>query len=87
MIGDRHKRLGAMGMAARSLVGALAVVSSAGCHQSADALGSRPMTREAAYGRQVDLDVAAIIVGMALAHGAQVVALKPERQQGPSPIH
>jgi hypothetical protein len=36
------------------------------------------MTREAAYGRQVDLDVAAIVAGMTRAHGAQAVALLPE---------
>ena len=35
------------------------------------------MTREDVYRRQLDLDVAAIIRGMALVHGAQVVALTP----------
>ena len=39
---------------------------------------NRPMTGEDAYIRQLDLDVATIIGGMAQAHGAQVVALMPE---------
>ena len=39
---------------------------------------NRPMTGEDAYIRQLDLDVAAIIGGMARAHGAQVVALMPK---------
>jgi hypothetical protein len=68
---------------ARSLIGALAVIASAGCDQPVDALGkdhgdNRPMTREDAYRKQLDLDVAAIIGGMTRAHGAQVVALMPE---------
>jgi hypothetical protein len=70
-------------MFARSLIGAFAVIASAGCDLSVDALGkdhgdNRPMTGEDAYIRQLDLDVAAIIEGMARAHGAQVVALMPE---------
>ena len=69
---------------ARSLIGALAVIASAGCNQSVDAPGknhgdNRPMTREDAYVRQLDLDVAAIIEGMVRAHGGQVVALMPEQ--------
>jgi hypothetical protein len=65
------------------LVSALAVIASAGCDQSVDAprqdLGNnRPITREEASRRQVDLDVAAIIAGMARAHGAQAVALLPK---------
>ena len=68
---------------ARSLVGALAVIASAGCDRPVDALGkdhgyNRPMTRQDAYIRQLDLDVAAIIEGMVRAHGGQVVALMPE---------
>jgi hypothetical protein len=35
------------------------------------------MTRDDAYRKQLDLDVAAIIKGMALAHGTQVVASTP----------
>jgi hypothetical protein len=67
-----------------SLVGALAVIASAGCDRPVDALGrdhgdSRPMTREDAYRKQLDLDVAAIIGGMMRAHGGQVVALMPEK--------
>ena len=56
---------------------------SGGCDLPVDALGkdhgdNRPMTGEDAYIRQLDLDVAAIIEGMARAHGAQVVASMPE---------
>jgi hypothetical protein len=36
------------------------------------------VTREDAYKRQVDLDVAAIVAGMTRAHGAQAVALLPK---------
>jgi hypothetical protein len=54
----------------------LAVIAAGGCAQS-DLASS--WSHEAAYRRQVDLDVAAIIVGMALAHGVQVVASMPER--------
>ena len=66
-----------------ALLGTLAVIASAGCNQSVDAqrkdLGdNRPMMREDAYGRQVDLDVAAIVAGMTRAHGAQAVALLPK---------
>jgi hypothetical protein len=68
---------------ARGLIGALAVIASPGCGPSFDVLGkdlrnNRPITREDAYGRQVDLDVAAIVAGMTRAHGAQAVALLPK---------
>jgi hypothetical protein len=68
---------------ARCLISALAVMGSAGCGPSSDVLGkdlgnSRPVTREDAYGRQVDLDVAAIVAGMTRAHGAQAVAVLPK---------
>jgi hypothetical protein len=68
----------------RSLIGALAVTASAGCDRTVDALGknhgdSRQITREDAYIRQLDLDVAAIIEGMIRAHGGQVAALTPEQ--------
>ena len=71
-------------MVARSLIGALAVIAAVGCDRPVDALGkdhsdNRPMTREDAYRRQLDLDVAAIIEGMVRAHGGQVVALMPEQ--------
>jgi hypothetical protein len=70
-------------MFARSLIGTLAVIASAGCDLPVDGLGkdhgdNRPMTGEDAYLRQLDLDVAAIIEDMARAHGAQVVASMPE---------
>jgi hypothetical protein len=68
---------------ARSLICALAITATGGCDRSVDVSerdqgGGRSMTREAAYGRQVDLDVAAIVAGMTRAHGAQAVALLPE---------
>ena len=67
---------------ALNLIGVLAIIASAGCNQPVDALrkddeSNPPMTREDVYRRQLDLDVAAIIRGMALVHGAQVVALTP----------
>jgi hypothetical protein len=76
-------------MFARSLIGVLAVIASAGCDLPVDALGkdhgdSRPMTREDAYIRQLDLDVAAIIGGMARAHGAQVVSVDAGTLAAPS---
>jgi hypothetical protein len=37
------------------------------------------MTREDAYGKQLDLDVAAIIEGMVRVHGGRMVALMPEQ--------
>ena len=69
---------------ARSLIGALAVIASAGCDQPVDALGkahgdNRPMTREDAYSKQLDLDVAAIIEGMVRVHAGRMVALMPEQ--------
>ena len=39
---------------------------------------SPPITREDAYSRQVALDVAAIVLGMTWAHGAQAVASLPK---------
>lgn len=68
---------------ARDLICVLAVISAAGCNQPADALrhgdkNNSPMTREDDRRRQLDLDVAAIVRGMALAHGAQVVASAPK---------
>ncbi len=68
---------------ARNLIGALAVIASAGCTQPVDALhkgnqNNPPMTLEDVYRRQLDLDVAAIVRGMALAHGTQVVTSTPE---------
>jgi hypothetical protein len=57
-------------------------VASVGCNQTIEVLrgdheNDAPMTRDDAYRRQLDLDVAAIIRGMALAHGGQVVASTP----------
>ena len=68
---------------ARKLIGVLVVIASADRNRPIDSLreddqNNPPMTREDVYRRQLDLDVAAIIRGMALAHGAQVVALTPE---------
>jgi hypothetical protein len=62
---------------------AFAVIASTSCGQAVDVLGKNPgnnrlMTREDAYRRQVDLDVAAIVAGMTRPHGAQAVALLPK---------
>ena len=70
-------------MFARSLIGVLAGIASAGCDLPVDALGkdhgdNRRMIGDDANIRQLDLDVAAIIGGMARAHGAQLVALMLE---------
>jgi hypothetical protein len=71
--------------AQQSVIGALAVIASAGCDQSVDAAlwkaygDNRPMTREDAYRKQRDLDVAAIIEGMVRVHGRRIVALMPEQ--------
>jgi hypothetical protein len=63
----------------RGLIGGLAVLAVLGCDQRVDVLGnSRPVTREDAYSRQVALDVAAIVLGMTRAHGAQAVASLPK---------
>jgi hypothetical protein len=66
----------------RNIIGVLAVIASAGCNQSVDALQkedeSPPITLEDVYLRQLDFDVAAIVRGMALAHGGQVVASTPK---------
>jgi hypothetical protein len=62
-------------------LGALAVIAAANCDQLVDAPGKahgnddQLMTRE----QQVDLDVAAIIEGMARAHGGRAVASMPVR--------
>ena len=66
----------------RNLIGALSVVASVGCKQTVDASrrdleNHAPMSQDDVYRRQLDLDVAAIIRGMALAHGAQVLASTP----------
>ena len=67
---------------ARALVGALALIASVGCAQRIDALANDPpMTREDAYQKQVEFDVAVIVAGMTRAHGAEAVALMPERLQ------
>jgi hypothetical protein len=71
-----------------TLIGALSILASAGCNQPVDAFGrddenSSSMIREDVYRRQLDLDVAAIVRGMATAHGTRVVALTlelPKRQ-------
>ena len=63
---------------ARTLIGAFAAIAVVSCDQSIDALGDSPsMTRDDTHGRQVDLDVAAIVAGMAWAHGAQAAAYLP----------
>ena len=67
----------------RDLIGVLAVVAATGCNQPADALrqedGNKPATTpEDVCQRQLDFDVAAMVRGMALAHGAQVVASAPD---------
>ena len=63
----------------RGLLGVIAVIVSVGCDRRVDALSEGPATyREDAHSRQVDLDVAAIVAGMARAHGAQAVAALPQ---------
>ena len=66
----------------RPLIGALAVIALASCGQTTGApqdWANDPRTTTDAHSRQVDLDVLAIVTGMALAHGGRVVALMPER--------
>jgi hypothetical protein len=66
----------------RPLIGALAVIALASCGQprgAAQDWANDPRTTDDAQSRQVDLDVLAIVTGMALAHGGRVVALMPER--------
>ena len=46
--------------------------------QRVDVLGKPPITREDVYNRQVALDVAAIVLGMTRAHGAQAVTSLPK---------
>jgi hypothetical protein len=55
------------------------VIASAGCDHSQDLGNNWPMTQEDAYRRQVDLDVEAIVAGMARAHGAQAIAAAKEK--------
>ena len=63
---------------ARALIGAFAAIAVVSCDQRVDASGdSPPMTRDDTHSRQVDLDVAAIVAGMARAHGAQAAAYLP----------
>jgi hypothetical protein len=67
-------------MAARRLVGVLAIIALAGCEQP----GGRPFTGQAddpptannALSRQVDADVAAIVAGMARADGVRAVVVR-----------
>jgi hypothetical protein len=67
----------------RRLIAVLAIIALAGCGQP----GGLPLTDRAAdprwtqdpHWRQVDLDVAAIIGGMTLAHGVRAVAFVPEQ--------
>ena len=63
----------------RSLIAALIVIALAGCGQSRVASvppqSNDPRMTGDAHWRQVDLDVAAIIAGMAFAHGARAVAV------------
>ena len=63
----------------RGLIGGLTVLAVLGCGQRVDVLGNSPppVTRDA-YSRQVALDVAAIVLGMTRAHGAQTVASLPK---------
>jgi hypothetical protein len=72
---------------ARCLVGAFAIVALVACgqpqgvsHDWADA----PRTTEDAHSRQIDIDVLAIVAGMASAHGGGIVAWMPaEPRQAP----
>jgi hypothetical protein len=64
----------------RSLIAAVVVIALAGCGQSRVASvppqSNEPRMMGDAHWRQVDLDVAAIVAGMAFAHGAQAVAAR-----------
>jgi hypothetical protein len=59
-----------------ALLCALAVTATPGCNRRVDALqrDDENIAREEIYLRQLDLDMAAIIRGMARAHGAQEMA-------------
>jgi hypothetical protein len=63
-----------------SLIAALIVTALAGCGQSRVASvppqSNDPRMTGDAHWRQVDLDVAAIVAGMAFAHGARAVAVR-----------
>jgi hypothetical protein len=62
----------------RGLIGGLTVLAVLGCDQRVDVLGnSPPTTREDDHSRLVDFDVAAIVVGMSRAYGAQAAAPQP----------
>jgi hypothetical protein len=65
----------------RNLIAALAFVALAGCGQSRvasvpDEANHCGMAGDAHWQQQVNLDVAAIVAGMALAHGARAVAVR-----------
>jgi hypothetical protein len=60
----------------RNIILAVTLLALSACAQGNPS--SPPMTREDIRQRQLDLDVAAIVRGMALAHGAQVVASAPK---------
>jgi hypothetical protein len=64
-----------------NLASALTVIALAACGSSRDApmATNDPRWITDAHWRQVDGDVAAIISGMAQAHGGRVVASGPER--------
>jgi hypothetical protein len=63
----------------RNLIAAFAFIVLAGCGQSRVASvpdkANDPRMAGDAHWRQVDLDVAAIVAGMAFAHGARAVAV------------
>jgi hypothetical protein len=64
----------------RSLIAAFTFIALAGCGQSRVASvpdeANDPRMAGDAHWRQVDLDVAAIVAGMAFAHGARAVAVR-----------
>jgi hypothetical protein len=66
-----------------NLLGVLVVTALAACSQMRDVRvtdgATDPRWTEDPHWRQVDLDVAAIINSMALAHGTGTLALMPER--------
>jgi hypothetical protein len=65
----------------RNLIGSLGVIALAGCGQPGGlpVQAADPRWTQDPHWRQVDLDVAAIIGGMTLAHGVRAVALAPEQ--------
>jgi hypothetical protein len=70
-------------MSARRSVGVLAIIALVGCEQPRGrpftGQAGDPPTADDAYSRQVGADVAAIVVGMALAHSVRAVWLMPAR--------